>query len=1001
MKKFLIINLLLLFSIQIVIAQNRTIKGTVTSKSDNISLPGVAVIIKGTSIGVNTDLDGKYSIKVPMDKNILVFSFIGTKTQEIPIDNKSIINVQLSNQILGLDEVVVIGYGVENRRDITGAISSVDNKKFDKTPLQNIEKAIQGKAAGVQVTGDSGAPGGNVTIRIRGVGSINGSNSPLCIVDGIQMSFNDINPNDIASIDILKDAASASIYGAQAANGVVIVTTKQGQVGKPKFQFQTSQGFSQVIRKLDVLNSKEFMELSLVAMKNYADIYGRGSSSYESKYENVIQEYEQYGLTKNDDGSLNYDNVSTYDWQDAIFRKGYMQDYMLSASGGNDNIKYFVSGSYNNTKGSVINSSYERYTLRSNLNAKISKRLQLNTQLSLGRSNTSNVSSGSSYSNPYRTAMLMVPFNTPYNSDGSFNMDKYYGNYDHNIIMDAELNKGTEEKNRVTARLNFDYKILNNLTFESNYSIYYYLSNYDKYYDPRTSTGKTYNGRVSSEANQSQNLQTEQILKYSKKINNHNFDAMIGFSYQDTQYKDLYASANGVPSYHFTYLSSTAVPDEVSGSASEWKMASVFSRLKYNYKGKYMVNATLRRDGSSRFGENNKWGLFPSVSVAWRISDENFMKDFTFIDDLKIRSSFGVTGNTAGISYYGWQKLFSAGGAYGGQPTIHASSIGNSDLSWEKNESFNIGLAYSFLESRIRGGIDFYRSIRNNLLYTRPLPYTTGYSGMTENVGKIENKGIEFTLNTINIKTTDFEWNSSFNISHNTNKVKELIDGVETIGYSLKVGEPVNTYCTYEWAGVNPADGRPMYYDKNGNITYEPKVEDRKWIGSLDPVVLGGFGNDFRYKNISLSIFFQFQQGGQTYSSDFKRLARSGNSIDRNQYQNQYDDYWKEPGDITEVPMPSKSNHYYHHNPVTSPYSTSTRSYLSTDYLRLKNITLSYDFSKKLCNKMSLDGIQIYAQATNIWTYTKFQGWDPELTGDDTGVYPQGKNITAGLKISF
>jgi len=1014
MRKILLLVLIFCAGLQFTYAQNIQVGGTVTSAQDASPIPGASIKIKGTSTGVITNADGKFTISVADKNAVLEISFVGMKTKEVTIGEQTMLNITLEPKVIGLDEVVVIGYQVENRRDITGSIASVTSDLIEKMPAQSIDKLMQGRAAGVQVTSNSGLPGSAVTVRVRGTGSINASNSPLYIIDGIQVNTSDdsrilnssnplsaLNPNDIESIDILKDAASASIYGAQAANGVVIITTKKGKEGRTKFEFSASRGVNNLIKELDMLNGPEWMELSLEAYENYAYIYGRGSSSYVGRYTDLIEDYEEYGLIVNPDGTFDYSNVPSYNWANDVFRTGIVEDYQLTASGGNDKTHFFVSGSYNNTQGQVIETDFERFTFRSNLGHKINKKLWFNSNISLSTWKQNNTASATAYANPYRTSMLMVPLNPIYNEDGSYNTNDFIGNYDHNVVMEAIYDIRYGRTNKVLSNFDLNYEIFKDLVFKSSYSVDYQEISERKFYDPRTKSGAAYNGRVTNANTRRENLQTEQVLTYNKTFGLHKINALAGFSFRHEIYKSDYMAGNGVPSQYFQYVSSTAVPDGVSATESDWKMAGLFSRLGYIYNDKYIVNLTLRRDGSSRFGENSKWGVFPAASVAWRLSSESFMQGLTFIDDMKLKASYGITGNTKGIGYYSWRRLYSAGGVYNGNPAAYPSTIGNADLTWEQNNSFNAGIDYSLFKGRVRGGIDVYHAIRDNLLYSRPLPRTTGYSSRTENVGKVENRGVEFYLHTVNVRTKDFQWSTSFNIAYNENKVLELIDGSDQIGNTLKVGEPINTYRTQVWAGVNPADGRPMFYDKDGNITYNPKDEDRQWVGSLDPKVIGGLNTDLSYKGFNLGVFFQFQTGGRAYSGDFYRGARSGSTYDRNQYQSQYDDRWQEPGDITWVAMPIRKNYYYRYNPKIKPYTSSSRNYLYTDYIRLKNISLSYDLPQRYAAKIKLNGVQVYAQATNLWTMTNFLGWDPEFAGSDSGVYPQSKNVTMGVKLSF
>ena len=575
--------------------------------------------------------------------------------------------------------------------------------------------------------------------------------------------------------------------------------------------------------------------------------------------------------------------MKTYDWQDEVFRNAAIKNIQLSASGGSDKTQFYVSGSYNTTEGTVIETDFKRITLNSRIKHKVNKKLSIHTNIKLSAVEQNNSADGTSYANPYRHSMLTVPLNNPYLEDGSYaTSSDFVGNYVHNVIQEAYYNKRNGRSNKVIASLGLEYKILKNLVYKVNGSVDYNEITERKFYDPRTMDGAAYGGRVTQSNFQRENLQFENTLNWDKTFGFHKINALGGFSYRHEITRSLDGTGNVVPSEDFQYLSSTATPDDVSGSKNEWKLVGLFTKLNYTYNDKYIAGFTLRRDGSSRFGENNKWGVFPSFSAAWRISSEPFMQNLKFIDNLKLKVGYGVTGNTKGIGYYTARKRYTSIGAYNNIAAIYPSSIGNIDLTWEEKVEFNTGLDFTLFEGRIDAGIDVYKEKRTNLLYSRPMPSTSGYSSRTENLGEVENKGIEFYLNTVNFNINGLKWTSSFNIAHNKNKVVALIDNADKVGYSLKVGMPINAYYTYDWAGINPADGRAMYYDKNGNITYKPTTEDRIWLNK-DPDFTGGLGNKLSYKGIELSVFFQFSYGGRAYSGDFYRTARAGSSGDRNQ----------------------------------------------------------------------------------------------------------------------
>ncbi|MCT4613549.1 MAG: TonB-dependent receptor [Marinifilaceae bacterium] len=984
-------------------AQNNYIRGRIIDSKNKEAIAGVNIQFKENKKGACSDINGYFSILSSNKSELTVFKFLGMKTKEMKLNANISYIIEMEESSIGLNEISITGYDKSRKKNIIGAVKTIKSTEFANRPIFNIEKILQSKVAGVRITSQNGSPGSDVSVRIRGGGSLTASNLPMYIIDGIQMPLRDINSDDIESIDIIKDAASASIYGVQAANGVVIIKTKSGIKGKTKIEFQASHGISKLIKKIDILNSKELMELSIEAMDNYVNTYRRGSTKYYDRYyKPLIETYKEYGLVENEDGSLNYDAVKTYDWQKEVFRTGKLSDYNLSISGGNDKNLFYISGSYNKLEGHVKHTSYDKFTIRTKLSSNLNERTKIKTNISFSRSNRSEVAEGGTYSNPHRGSLIVLPFNNPYDENGNYNMNPLLGDYDYNFLQSADYDTRKTIFNILSSSINLEYRLANNLYFKSDYNLYYQDKNYKQKYDPRTHTGKPFNGRIDNNSNKTQSLQTNQIVSYNQYFGKHYISSLAGFSFKNEKIKSDGSVAYGLPSYHFDQLNSTAIPISATGDESDHKLAGIFTKLSYQYADKYLLNLTVRRDGSSKFSKDSRWGLFPSLSTSWRISEEKFMQNLNFIDNLKLKFAYGETGSCKGISDHAWRKSYSStSGSYMGKPGIQEASMGNSELTWEKNKEFNYGIDFSLFKGRIRGEVDIYQAIKEDLLYNRPIPSETGYSSRPENIGELENKGIEFNLDAVAINKKDIKWTVNFNISKNKNRLKKLYDNKDYISYYLKVGEPVFTYKTYKWAGVNPADGRPMFYDKDNNITYEPKEEDKVWVGSIEPTVLGGFGTDISYKNLQLSMIFNFQSGGQVKGSDMSRLARSGNTLDRNQYQSQYDDRWQKPGDITWVAKPSRNSYYYYGNDSESPYKTSTRNFMSTDYLRLKNIMLSYYLPKEFTDRLKLEKLQLYAQATNILTFSNFKGWDPEFTGTEYGIYPTAKNYSVGIKLSF
>lgn len=960
---------------------------------------GASVLVKGSTIGSSTDIDGKFVINaIPARKEVvLIISYVGYVAQEMRVRTSAPVTVTLQEDTQLLSDVVVIGYGTEKKKNVSGAVSNISNEELSRVPTENMQRALQGKVAGVQITSANGTPGGAVSVVVRGAGSMGAKNEPLYIIDGVQMITGDhtsgiikstdvlssLNPSEIQSIDILKDGASASIYGAQAANGVVIITTKKGQEGKNKISVSLSGGMQKIANKIDILTAPQVAELDLLAYKNR---YGENSSEYTGK----LNEYRGNGW-----GEDGFSQAKNYDWYDLLYRTAYVADAQVSLSGGTAKEKHFISAAFNNTDGILIGTGFQRGTFRVNLSYELAKWLTLSTNNSysiMNQDQQSNVRA----SNPNRMPFLMHPANNPYDENGEYNTSLPYGYFMHNTVQMQNLNEYKGQTNKLLSANALDFKITKDLTFRSSYNVDIVTINEHLFIDPRTREGEKAQGKVTAYTKDLTNFQTEQVLSYNTLLNEmHRISATGGFSYRHQSYKSHSGTGTGVshPSLHL--LGSTAIPTEVSETFSEWKMAGLFARVNYSYLDRYIINATIRRDGSSRFGEENKWGWFPSVSAAWRINDEAFMKDITFFDDLKLRASYGVTGNS-NIGDYVARRWYTSGGAYNNIATIIPASIGNPYLTWEKSHSKNIGLSFSILNGRISSEMDFYIKDTKDLLYSRTIPATTGFTQIPSNMGGLKNTGFEFLLNTVNIKNEDWEWGTSLNLSFNKNEITSLQDGLNELG-RYKIGESISSEPTYQWAGVNEADGRPMYYDKDGYITYNPKPEDRIWTKPNEPKFFGGMTNNISWKGFDLSFFFQFQQGGVSLWSDkITLLASAGDS---NTMLEKYTSYWKQPGDVTWVPKPSYEG-AYPGNPRGLDQE-STLHYEKTDYIKLKNVMLSYNFNKKWIQPLHLSNLQVYASAYNLVTWTSYPGNDPEFTGYDTGSYPQSRTYNIGVKLDF
>ena len=990
-------NLLLIitFGVGTLHAQN-VVTGVITEEDNGAPIPFATVAVKGTTVGTFSDEQGKYSIDVPAGSNTIVFSFSGMQTHEEVLNGRNVINVTLRTEQIALDEVVAVGYGTTNRRDVAGAVSSISNNEMSKASVENFQKALEGKAAGVNITSASGTPGGAVNILIRGRGSLNATTSPLFIIDGVQVTTGaqgsgiltstdalaGLNMDDIASIDILKDGASASIYGAQAANGVIIITTKKGAAGKTKFTFKSATGFQQVSHQVPTLTGPQFAELTLLSYKNY---YGENNANYLNK----LADYQARGWGQN-----GFSNAPTYDWFHAVFGTGVTQDYQLSMSGGNDKTTFFTSLGYTDENGTMKFTWFKRWSARLNLTHEINKWLDFSTSNNFSNVNQRQTTSTAA-ANPSRSAMLIQPTNPIYDQNGDYISNLEDGYYQHNILQVLDLNQYVGTTNKWTSSNDLTFKLLPGLTFKSSFGIDYLEMREHLFIDPRTRQGQTVNGQVEVSNNRATQMQTDEVFNYQNVFaHDHRLSAMLGFSYVQADYKGDGGTGTGVPNQDITLLGATAIPVAVDESYTGWKTVSLFARLGYIYKDKYILQATVRRDGSSRF-VNNKYGNFPSVSGAWRISGENFMKNIRFIDDLKLKASYGVTGNS-NVGDFVSRRLYQGMGAYDGQAAIIPSAIGNADLTWEQSHSTNFGLTAQMFNSRISIDVDAYNTDTKDLLYYRPIPSTTGFSTMPSNIGGIRNRGLEFLINTVNIKSGDFLWTSSLNFSFTQNKVTSLIDNLDVVG-EYKVGESVTSEQVFHWAGVNPSDGRPMYYDKDGYITYTPRPEDRIWVEGSDPPFFGGFTNTLSYGGFELSFTFQFQRGARARWSD--KVALTYFDGDANLYRDMYSEHWSKPGDMTWVPKPILGSLYP--GDAFPMNSESDLLYEKTDFIKLKMLSLTYTFPRELTNKLALSSLQLYAQGYNLWTTTTYPGYDPEFVGYDRETYPQSRVFNFGLKIDF
>lgn len=995
---------------------SRTVTGQVRDEATGELLPGVSVSLLATARSVATDGQGRFSIQVTGDKPVLVFSFLGYKKLSLEVTAQTELEVMLTPDALALSEVeVVVGYGTQKKRNLTGSVVSVGSEEIEKTTLQDPVSILQGRAAGVQVTSNSGAPGGEMTIRVRGNSSLNSGNNPLFVVDGIPIESNslsslngtenfglnplaDINPGDIASIEILKDAASTAIYGSRAANGVVMITTKRGAEGKAQVTFNLTTGISELTRKLSVLNAAQYREVILDSYRNMANP--------EEPYWTVLD-------------SLNPMNNGDVDWQSELMRTASQHKLDLAIRGGTKNTRYAWSSSYLDQDGVILNSNYKRITSRLNVDFDVTDKLTIGQSISFTNATNNRINAGGSGNlSVIRELLIRPPIMSMYLPDGSLNG---YALGRRNPVGIALYATHLNKSNRIIGSEYLEYQFIEGLTFRSNLNFDFTAMKEDEFMPSILDYREGYNtGAVRSTNNLT--WANENFLRFNRVFDeDHNVGALAGFSFQNWKYERTGLDGMYFPSDDIRTLNAAGViSNQGVNVASEHAMLSYFGRVSYDYRGKYLAEVNIRADGSSRFGRDRRFGYFPSASVGWRFSEEGFFNDLSALNDAKLRFSVGKTGNEA-IGDYTSQGEFLVGTNYLDYSGASPSVMPNAGLTWETTTQYNAGLDVALLANRLTLNADVYLKDTRDLLYNVPIPTTTGFGAITQNIGRIENRGVEILLSSKNLVGA-FGWNTNFNISANRNKVKQLPQELLTNGYIqngayhiLQEGLPIGVFYGWKFDGVYARDddnvngvtngalgqvfrgGDPIWNDVNGdNIINQ---DDRQIIGYAEPKFFGGISNDFSYKNFSLNVFFQFSYGGDIYSE----INHQRNAVVR--YNNLSADAlqrWRQQGDITDYPKPVRDD------PMQTDSRVQSRWVEDGSYIKLKNVNLRYSFSPDLIHRIGLRSLDAFVTATNLVTWTRYTGFDPDVNsyaglrvGVDEGSYPQSRTVIFGLGIGL
>lgn len=991
--------------------QKFKVSGTVVDETGE-AIIGANVIVKGTTNGCTTDLDGHFFLDTDQLPVTLIVSYIGYTRQEVKVTSAKTIKVEMAPDMNLTDEVVITGYGTFKKSAYAGSASSVKGETLKDVPAISFKDLLQGNAPGVQFTSSSGQPGASSSLRIRGMGSFNASNSPLYVIDGVPMRsgtintmssdagldiMSTLNSSDIESVTVIKDAAAASLYGSRAANGVVVITTKKGKAGKPSISLKADWG------------SSDF------AM-DYRPIMG-GAERRQYIYDGLVAGQIKKGKSEADATTYADGKIDDYapvpwcgyvDWDDILFKKGSHQSYEASLSGGTDRFKYYSSLSYLKQDGIAINSGLERISGRLNVDFQATNKLKLGANVLFATVNQDVYSEGTSYSSPFYTSRnAVVPSDPVYNEDGSWNRELIRID-DRNPLLSATYDYQREYVTRTFNTIYGEYEFIKDLKFKSTFSYDYVITKGKDWSDPRTSNGDDINGGMNKKYYEYNKMVWANQLSYKTTLaNDHHIDVLAGYEIDD-QYRD----------YLSGYVTNFATPDRnqssngmktesVGGNGTRTRMVSYLFRLNYDYKNKYYLGGSFRTDGSSRFQRDNRWGSFWSLSGSWRIIEEDFMaptKDW--LTDLKLRASYGVNG-TLPSDYFGYMGLSSLTNGYLEQPGIIQSQIRNDDLQWETNYNLNLGLDFG-LWNRINVTLEYYTRTTKNLLMDRPISMTTGFSSYLMNIGEVKNKGVELEISSNNIQTKDFSWNTTFNISHNKNEIVTL-DGMQTEIISgsqiRKVGKSYRTFYMIEFAGINPETGAPQFYtndvDENGNYIKEitETINDAHAIvldKHAEPNVIGGLSNTLRYKWFDLNFMFSYQFGGYSYDNWAQKTEHGGNDLEAN-IPAYYRDSWKQPGDVTKYEL------FYEKPSVAMNKVTTTRRLHSTDFIRLKTLTFGFTVPKDWTRKIGIENVRLYASANNLWTWAAYDYYDPEAVSGGTAIWgtPPLKTVTFGVNVNF
>lgn len=1064
MKKFsLLLAFLCFIGLQVLFAQTREITGKVTTSDDGSSIPGATVLVKGSTIGTITDMEGKFTLKVPQSSRVLVVSFVGMTTTEVVLTAASNYTIGLTSGQISVDEVVVVAYGTAKKGAITGAATSISAAKLADRPITNISRAIEGSTPGVQVTSGSGQPGSSSDIRIRGFGSINASSSPLYIVDGVPytLSVSNLNMDDVESVSILKDASSTALYGSRAANGVILITTKKGKSDKDKIQFKVSQGVSERgLPEYDRVNAFQYYPLmweyyrngmanrtssplSMAVASQTASGLVTGQPGIKDKLA-----YNPFNVAANtivsSDGVMNPAAKLLWgddlDWASPLQRVGQRGDYSMSLSGGTDKTQYYLSLGYLNDKGFVMKSDFERFTGRVSVDSKVKDWLKIGLSLTgnITKSNYTNDDSSTGYVNPFFFSRTIAPIYPVYAHDqttGAYildlNGDKIYdyGNSNvaglpqragyggRHVVAETMLNDRLLKRNVISARPYVDVLLTKNLKFTTNVGLDVSSYNNAGFENKYVGDGAPA-GRSSRTNSLTTTLTVNQLLSYVKSFGNHNFDALVGHESYKYQYSYFYGFRQGLIVDGNDELANFTTTNDLTSYTDNDRIESYISRFNYNFKEKYFATASYRRDGSSRFSPDGRWGNFFGFGAAWRLDQEDFIKTSSFVDLLKLRTSYGETGNNE-AGFYAWQALYDINNN-AAESGFLQSKLANNDLTWEKNASFDVAVEFGLFK-RIQGSIEFYNRQSSNLLFDVPQPLSSGVETLWQNIGTMYNRGVEAQLGADILKSKSFKWNLTVNGSTFKNNVtklpqKEIVNGSK----KLMVGHSMYDFWLREWTGVDKTDGFSLYRANPSNYATDKAAFDLNpastgikdyriagvdtlttnsnkakyhYASSAIPKVYGSVTNTFTFKGIELTVLCTYQVGGKIYETNYASLMSPGygaslhvDALKR----------WTKAGDVTTVPRLDEAW-------TAQINAGSDRWLIDASYFNLKQVSLSYSIPSRYAAKAFINNARVFFSGENLWLGNSLKGMNNQqnFNGTVSNVYMPARTYTLGINFSL